>query len=82
MIVKIKKTNLKNPGLTYSESFELKDLPQKVEDLESQIAAVDVKIADPAIYSDGGVKAKGLTLERQNFRNGLMLYILVGKSWK
>ena len=46
-------------------------MPQKVEDLESQIAAVDVKIADPAIYSDGGVKAKGLTLERAKLQERL-----------
>ena len=68
---KDKKDKPKKSGLTYSESFELKDLPQKVEDLESQIAAVDVKIADPAIYSDGGVKAKGLTLERAKLQERL-----------
>lgn len=68
---KDKKDKPKKSGLTYSESFELKDLPQKVEDLESQIAAVDVKIADPAIYSDGGVKAKELTLERAKLQERL-----------
>lgn len=68
---KDKKDKPKKAGLTYSESFELKDLPQKVEDLESQIAAVDVKIADPAIYSDGGVKAKELTLERAKLQERL-----------
>ena len=68
---KEKKDKPKKSGLTYSESFELKDLPQKVEDIESKIAAVDAKIADPAIYSDGGVKAKELTLERSALQEQL-----------
>lgn len=54
----------KGSGLSFTQKHELEDLPAKVEALEEQISSIDEQMNDPALYSDGGAKAKEISDKR------------------
>ena len=47
------------------KEFELKKLPQKVEELEAKMAEFDEKVADPSFYQQDGEKVKEFLAERE-----------------
>ena len=68
---KERKERSKKPGITFTEAYELERLPQKIEQLESELATLDSKIADPSIYADGGEQARSLHKERTALQENL-----------
>ena len=51
--------------LNGDSKFELKKLPQKVEELEAKMAEFDEKVADPSFYQQDGEKVKEFLAERE-----------------
>ena len=54
----------KSSGLSFTQKHELEKIPARVEDLEDKISALDEKLNDPSIYTDGGATAKEISDER------------------
>ena len=54
----------KSSGLSFTQKHELEKIPSRVEDLEDKISALDEKLNDPSIYTDGGATAKEISDER------------------
>ncbi|WP_295351739.1 ATP-binding cassette domain-containing protein [uncultured Succinivibrio sp.] len=54
----------KSSGLSFTQKHELEKIPSRVEDLEDKISALDEKLNDPSIYTDGGSTAKEISDER------------------
>jgi len=52
-------------GLTYAERNELAALPQRIDELEAQCAALRARFADPALYRDASVDVRALHAQRQ-----------------
>lgn len=63
--VVVPKKTAKKKGLTFTQEFELKNLPQKVEELEAKMADFDEKVADPSFYQQDGEKVKEFLAERE-----------------
>jgi ATP-binding cassette subfamily F protein uup len=51
--------------LSYKQQQELEALPPKIETHETRIAEIDARLADPALYEDGGTEAEALGRERK-----------------
>ena len=47
-------------GLSWKEKQELAALPKRVEDIESELAVIDERLADPATYRDPKADAQAL----------------------
>ncbi len=69
---KLKKKEQKPKKLSFNDKKELDSLPKKIEDLETQIAAIHEKMADPEFYkgdpaaiSETSDKAQALDLQLQ-----------------
>ena len=54
----------KTKGLTFTQKHELKELPGKIEQLETQLATLDEQLNDPALYDDDGTKAREVATNR------------------
>ena len=54
----------KSSGLSFTQKHEFEKIPARVEDLEDKISALDEKLNDPSIYTDGGATAKEISDER------------------
>jgi ATP-binding cassette subfamily F protein uup len=55
---------VKSKRLSNWEERELAELPEKIEAVEGELAALDVRLADPSVYSGDPSLAKSLTAER------------------
>ncbi len=55
---------VKSKRLSNWEERELAELPEKIEAVEGGLAALDVRLADPSVYSGDPSLAKSLTAER------------------
>lgn len=66
-----KKVTREKKGLSFTEEHELEKLPQKVEDLEAQIALLDEELASPDLYADGAQKAVDVNNKRQKLSDEL-----------
>ncbi len=58
-------------GLSFTESHELQQLPQQVEELEAKIAELDEALQDSSIYENGAEKAIELNNEREKLSAAL-----------
>lgn len=58
-------------GLSFTESHELQQLPQQVEELEAKIAELDEALQDSSIYENGAEKAIELNNEREKLSASL-----------
>ena len=58
-------------GLSFTESHELQQLPQQVEELEAKIAELDEALHDSSIYENGAEKAIELNNEREKLSASL-----------
>jgi len=57
--------------LNYKEQLELAELPEKIEKIESEIAAINNTLADPAIYKADLEKATALQIKLTEFDESL-----------
>ncbi len=55
---------VKSKRLSNWEERELAELPEKIEAVEGELAALDVRLADPSVYSGDPSLTKSLTAER------------------
>lgn len=55
-------------GLTFTEAFELKGLPEKLEALEQQLSETDAAFADPELYKNGPGRAAELKAKRNDLQ--------------
>ena len=51
-------------GLSYKEKQELEALPERIEDLEAQVEALHLRLAEPAVWQDGA-SPSGTELQQQ-----------------
>jgi ABC transport system ATP-binding/permease protein len=58
--------------LSYKEQLELADLPEKIEKIETEIAAINMKLADPEIYKTDLDKATALQIELTELDKALL----------
>ena len=58
-------------GLSFTESHELQQLPQQVEELEAKIVELDEALQDSSIYENGAEKAIELNNEREKLSASL-----------
>jgi len=58
----------KSKRLSNWEERELAELPEKIEAVEGELAALDVRLADPSVYSGDSSLAKSLTAERASLQ--------------
>ena len=63
--VVVPKKTAKKKGLNFTQELELKNLTQKVEELEAKMADFDEKVADPSFYQQDGEKVKEFLAERE-----------------
>ena len=61
----------KKKGLTFTQKHELKELPDKVEKLEADIALLDEQLSDPALFADGPEKSIEVTTKRNKAQEEL-----------
>lgn len=61
----------KKKGLTFTQKHELKELPDKVEKLEADIALLDEQLSDPALFADGPEKSIEVTNKRNKAQEEL-----------
>ena len=57
---------VKSNKLSFTEAHELELLPQKIEEQEAILAAIDEQIADPALYSQGPDAIKEVNQKRSD----------------
>jgi len=62
--------------LTFRERQELEDLPQRIEQLESEQNDLHQKLADPALYRDSGSEVSRLTTELQQLEQTLEMLLV------
>ena len=55
-----KKSSARPKKLSYKEQQELEKLPQKIESLDRELAQLQQKMADPALYRQGGAEIAAL----------------------
>ena len=60
----VKKAN----KLSFTEAHELEDLPDHISKLEDELAAIDAKIADPALYTQGPDAIKEVNQQRTDMQ--------------
>lgn len=60
----VKKAN----KLSFTEAHELEDLPDHISKLEEELAAIDAKIADPALYTQGPDAIKEVNQQRTDMQ--------------
>ncbi len=58
--------------LSYKEQLELAELPEKIEKIETEIAAINMKLADPEIYKTDLDKATTLQIELTELDEALL----------
>ncbi len=58
--------------LSYKEQLELAELPEKIEKIETEIAAINMKLADPEIYKADLDKATTLQIELTELDEALL----------
>jgi ATP-binding cassette subfamily F protein uup len=58
--------------LSYKEQLELTELPEKIEKIETEIAAINMKLADPEIYKTDLDKATTLQIELTELDEALL----------
>ena len=58
--------------LSYKEQLELAELPEKIEKIETEIAAINMKLADPEIYKTDLDKATALQIELTKLDKALL----------
>ena len=61
----------KKKGLTFTQKHELKELPDKVEKLEADIALLDEQLSDPTLFADGPEKSIEVTNKRNKAQEEL-----------
>ena len=61
----------KKKGLTFTQKHELKELPDKVEKLEADIALLDEQLTDPDLFADGPEKSIEVTNKRNKAQEEL-----------
>lgn len=61
----------KKKGLTFTQKHELKELPDKVEKLETDIALLDEQLSDPTLFADGPEKSIEVTNKRNKAQEEL-----------
>ncbi|WP_308498547.1 ATP-binding cassette domain-containing protein [uncultured Anaerobiospirillum sp.] len=54
--------------LSFTEAHELEDLPDHISKLEEELAAIDAKIADPALYTQGPDAIKEVNQQRTDMQ--------------
>ena len=54
--------------LSFTEAHELEDLPDQISKLEEELAAIDAKIADPALYTQGPDAIKEVNQQRTDMQ--------------
>jgi ATP-binding cassette subfamily F protein uup len=58
--------------LSFKEQKELSDLPARIATLENSIAGLQARLADPAIYQDGGDEARKVQAQLEADETGLL----------
>lgn len=58
-------------GITFTEQHELAGLPELIEQLEEELAALDAAVSDPKLYSGGGSEVKALLTQREALQQRL-----------
>lgn len=58
-------------GLSFTEKYELKGLPARIEEVESELSAIDKALSEPDLYSDGADKALKLQAQREHCQQAL-----------
>jgi len=61
----------KKKGLTYGERLELERMMPRIDAAETNVAALEEKLADPGLYEGGGEKATALIAEHATAKQGL-----------
>jgi len=62
---------LKKVGLSFKEKKELEGLPARIEDLESNVEALQNRLSDPAIYRDETVDIAALNRDLANLQKDI-----------